>query len=222
MTDRKVFFLMMAALSLMWGYPASPAAQTTASEPAAAPIANAVPAAESPMDEVLEDEFTDDMFLNEEDMEPITIGLAFVEGTEENSELYGEVEFSEIEGGLSVFAELYNIPPGKHGFHIHENGSCEDKGEAAGGHYNPHGAQHGFLSKDGQDKAHAGDMGNIEIDANGEGFISLDLPGLSLKGEANNIIGKAVVIHEKEDDFGQPTGNAGARIGCGVIELIEY
>ncbi len=147
--------------------------------------------------------------------------LAIIEGTTENSELYGEVELTQTNEGVMVNAEVYNAPPGKHGFHVHENGSCEDKGNAAGGHFNPAGAQHGMITKDGEGKAHEGDMGNIDINAEGEGTLSLVIPGASLTEGKNNIVGKAIILHEKEDDFSQPTGNAGSRIGCGVIETIS-
>ena len=94
-------------------------------------------------------------------------------------------------------------------------------GKSAGGHYNPAKAPHGFLVQDGYDKAHAGDLGNIEIDKSGKGVLILDLPGLSIRGDLNNIVGRAVIVDEKEDDFSQPTGNSGARIGCGTINLYE-
>ena len=147
-------------------------------------------------------------------------GLAIVEGTSEDSELYGEIEFTETKDGLMVNAEVYNAPAGKHGIHIHENGSCEDKGNAAGGHFNPEGVQHGFLPKDGHQMAHLGDLGNIEINEEGEGSLSAVLPGVTLTEGKNSVSGKAVILHEKEDDFGQPTGNAGGRIGCGIIEVV--
>lgn len=146
--------------------------------------------------------------------------LAIIEGTKEDSEIYGEVEFIETKEGLMINAEVYNAPPGKHGIHVHENGSCEDGGNAAGGHFNPDGAQHGFLPKDGMKMAHAGDMGNIEINEDGEGSLSLVLPGVTLSAGKNSVVSKAVILHEKADDFGQPTGNAGGRIGCGLIELV--
>ena len=144
-----------------------------------------------------------------------------ITGTQSGSTIKGEVTLREVQGGVEVMAELSNIPnPGKHGFHVHENGSCEDLGKAAGGHFNPKGSPHGLLSKDGQGKAHCGDMGNIVIDEKGNGKFVEFLPGVSLTQGENNIVGKAIILHEKEDDFSQPTGNAGARIGCGIIELI--
>ena len=113
---------------------------------------------------------------------------------------------------------MANVPPGKHGFHVHENGSCAEMGKAAGGHFNPDHVQHGFLPKDGYMNAQAGDMGNIEVGTDGTGILKLFMPGLTLKDGKYAVTGKSVILHEKEDDFSQPVGNAGSRIGCGIIK----
>lgn len=146
-------------------------------------------------------------------------GVAEVKSTQEGPSVYGVVIFEEKEGGLQVVADISNAPPGKHGFHIHEKGSCEDQGNAAGGHFNPDGAPHGLVMKDGASMAHAGDLGNIEIDQDGTGMLDEFIPNLTLKEGKYAVGGLAVILHEKEDDFGQPTGNAGGRIGCGVIQV---
>ena len=135
--------------------------------------------------------------------------------------LSGEVTFEEVPEGLKINASFVELPSGKHGFHIHEKGDCGDNGNAAGGHFNPQGAPHGYLPTDGPTKAHAGDLGNIEADANGNAALEVVAPGLTLSEGPESIAGRAVVVHEKEDNFGQPTGNAGGRIGCGVIEVKE-
>lgn len=145
-------------------------------------------------------------------------GTADIKGTKEGSAVTGTAVLTETPEGLKVSLSLENVPPGKHGFHIHEKGACGDEGMAAGGHYNPEAAPHGFLPKDGFSHAHAGDFGNVEIASDGTGKMETVLPGLSLTGGKYDVMGKAVILHEKEDDFGQPTGNAGGRIGCGVIE----
>mgnify|MGYP000023502147 CR=1 FL=1 len=145
---------------------------------------------------------------------------ASIKGTQPDSQIDGVVDFVETGDGVQVVASVAYVPnPGKHGFHIHENGSCEDGGKAAGGHFNADGTKHGFLLADGHGKAHTGDMGNIKIDQNGNGTLVIFMPGLSLAKGHRNIAGKAVILHEGEDDFGQPTGNAGSRIGCGEIIL---
>ena len=138
--------------------------------------------------------------------------------TEEGSRLKGQVKFTQEKGGVVVLAEVWNAPPGKHGIHIHEKDSCADKGMAAGGHYNPSGNPHGFAPKDFPLHSHPGDMGNINVDVDGHGTLKLHMPELGLASSSRYDIRKhAVILHEKEDDFSQPTGNAGERIACGVI-----
>ncbi len=146
-------------------------------------------------------------------------GVANIKGTKDGSGLSGKAILTDTPEGLKISVSFENVPPGKHGFHIHENGACADEGKAAGGHYNPEGATHGLLLKDGFKHAHAGDFGNIEVLPKGTGNFETIAPGLTLTGGKYNIVGKSFILHEKEDDFGQPTGNAGGRIGCGVIEL---
>ena len=144
-------------------------------------------------------------------------GVANIKATKEGSNLSGKAVLTDTAEGLKISLSLENVPPGKHGFHIHENGACADEGKAAGGHFNPDHVSHGLLSKDGFSHAHAGDLGNVEVGADGRGKLATTLRGLSLSEGKYNVAGKAIILHEKEDDFGQPTGNAGGRIGCGVI-----
>lgn len=142
---------------------------------------------------------------------------AEIQATSPEQTISGTVIFTEVPTGLQVNANLSGAPAGAHGFHIHTEGSCDDEGKAAGGHYNPSGSDHGFLPNDGMGHAHAGDMGNIEVDADGNAMLHLELAGLTLNG-VNNIVGRAVIVHADPDDFGQPAGNAGGRIGCGVVQ----
>ena len=144
---------------------------------------------------------------------------ATIYSTADKTKQLGSVVFVQRDGKLNILAEVKGITPGKHGVHIHEKGSCEETGNAAGSHFNPHHTPHGFLPKDGEQAAHVGDMGNIEAGADGSGTLQIDLPEVYLEGEKNNVLGLTVILHEKEDDFGQPTGNAGGRIGCGIIEI---
>src|SRR5262249_17980613 len=91
-------------------------------------------------------------------------GVAELKGTAADSKISGKVKFYEVDGGLKVEAQVQGVTPaGKHGFHIHEFGKCSNDGKDAGGHYNPMSSPHGMLDHDGSDKAHAGDLGNIEI-----------------------------------------------------------
>lgn len=148
-------------------------------------------------------------------------GAAIIKGTNPDDKIYGNAILTEVDGGLSLQARFFNVPPGKHGFHIHENSSCADMGKAAGGHFNPDKVEHGLISKDGPMHAHGGDMGNVEIAENKKGMLQVFLPGLAIKdGTDHSVLGKTFILHEKEDDYSQPTGNAGGRIACGIIQEI--
>jgi Cu-Zn family superoxide dismutase len=128
----------------------------------------------------------------------------------------GSVHFTQVGDKVKVEATLTGLKPGPHGFHIHEKGDCSAKDFAsAGGHFNPTQVPHG-----GVDAAehHAGDMGNIVADKKGKATYTAELSNMQLGGEYS-IVGKAIVIHEKADDFKtQPSGDSGSRIACGVIE----
>ena len=150
---------------------------------------------------------------------------AQIQGTTQGSPINGTATFSAgstgKDAGLTVAVRVSNVAPGKHGLHIHQYGSCSDSGNGAGGHYNPGNVPHGFLPSDGFTKAHPGDLGNIEVGPDGSGSLSVVLPGVSLSGGQSAVAGRAIVLHEKPDDFGQPTGNAGSRIGCGTILIMK-
>lgn len=147
----------------------------------------------------------------------VPVVVSHLKPMQEGSSISGKVTFTEMGEGLKIDAEISGAPAGKHGFHIHENGDCSDAGNAAGGHFNPDSAPHGDLIKDGFAHAHAGDLGNIEIDTSGNGKLEKLIPGLTLKEGQYGVAGRSVILHEKEDNFGQPTGNAGGRIACGLI-----
>ena len=147
--------------------------------------------------------------------------VAEIQATTADSKIHGSVTFIEIGNDLQVVAEIEGAPPGLHCFHIHEFGAISNGGKDAGGHYNPIGTEHGLLSQDGKHHAHVGDLGNIEIDEEGKGTLERWVKGVSLSGGEFSVAGRAVIIHAKEDDFGQPTGNAGARIAGGTIILVK-
>ena len=145
--------------------------------------------------------------------------IAEMKGTAADSRLSGQMKFTEEKDGVVVRGELTKAPKGKHGIHIHQKGTCEDAGKAAGDHLNPSGNPHGFAPKDYPLRSHPGDMGNIEVDEDGNATFKVHMPELGLANKARyNIRHLAVVITEKEDDFSQPDGNGGKPIACGVIE----
>ena len=148
-------------------------------------------------------------------------GNAVIKATKPDSAVSGEATLTETPEGLQVSVQVRNVTPGTHGLHIHEHGDCADAGNAAGTHYNPDNAPHGFLPKDGFMNAHPGDLGNIEVGKDGKGRLELTLKNVRLQEGKYTVANRAIVLHEKTDDFGQPTGNAGGRIGCGVITLAK-
>jgi Cu-Zn family superoxide dismutase len=134
------------------------------------------------------------------------------------SQVTGIVTFTKVGDDVQVVADIQNLKPGRHGFHIHEKGDCSAPDAAsAGGHFNPTHQHHGGPNTA---ERHAGDLGNLEADASGKAH--LDWKGKVELSGANSIIGKSVVVHEKEDDLKtDPAGNSGARIACGVIEAAK-
>lgn len=137
-----------------------------------------------------------------------------------DSNLSGNVVFTEEDGEVSMTAIISGLAEGKHAIHIHENGDCSAAdGKSAGGHWNPTGAKHGkWGSNDGY---HKGDIGNFEVDANGNGTVNLTTDEWCIGcGDKNkDLLGKAVIVHDGVDDYtSQPSGAAGTRVGCGVIQ----
>ena len=157
---------------------------------------------------------------------PVTAAVAVISPTT-GSSVSGTIQFTAVDGGVKVVADVSGLPPGKHGFHIHEFGDISDTAKAmkTGGHYDPAGTKHHMLMTgdtiDGSMGHHAGDMGNLTADASGKAHLELTLTGVSLMSDTNPIVGRAVIIHDKPDDGGQPTGNAGGRIGQGVIGIAK-
>ncbi len=129
----------------------------------------------------------------------------------------GTVTFMSTDKGVKIIADLKGLEKGKHGFHIHEYGDCTlPDGTSAGGHFNPKGEKHGGSM---DMERHMGDMGNIEADKDGKAHLEYIDNTISLSGKYS-IIGHSIIIHKDEDDLKtQPTGNAGARVACGVIGI---
>jgi len=117
---------------------------------------------------------------------------------------------------VKVRVQVAGAPPGKIATHVHEKGDCSaPDASSAGGHFNPAGLPHALPPAA---ERHLGDLGNIDIGADGTGSTEIVVKGASLKeGDPSSFLGRAIIVHAKQDDGGQPVGNAGGRIGCGVI-----
>jgi superoxide dismutase, Cu-Zn family len=145
---------------------------------------------------------------------------AELSGTYADTTVNGSVKFDMAPGG-NVTMILDITIPAKAGrsvaIHIHEHGDCGDSAMLAHGHWNPTNKQHG---KWGSESFHAGDIGNIKLNAKGKGTLSLTSSLWMLGGKSvRNVLGKSIIVHGGIDDYTtQPTGNSGTRIGCGVIK----
>jgi len=151
-----------------------------------------------------------------EEVEP-SVAITILQPRSDSS-VSGTVTFTQIESGVALVAEIAGAAPGLHGIHLHEIGDCSAEDfTSTGGHFNPTGAPHGGPTDTAR---HAGDFGNIEVGADGNGYLALESDMLSLDDEENTVVGRAVILHEGEDDLvSQPTGAAGGRIACGVVML---
>lgn len=137
-----------------------------------------------------------------------------------DSDVHGVVRFFKTDEGVQVVAEVNELESNSsHGFHIHEFGDCTAlDGTSAGGHFNPENVPHAGPDSD---QRHVGDLGNITVDENGLAELDYVDPKLTFEGP-NSIIGRGVIVHAGEDDLeSQPTGDAGARLSCGVIGIAQ-
>ena len=132
-----------------------------------------------------------------------------------------------LNAGVSVKGNITGLSPGKHGFHIHEYGDIAESCKAAGGHFNPFNVSHGS-PQDPVGKRHVADLGNIIANEEGRAAIDIKDKLITLNG-IYSVIGRAFVVHALEDDLGRgsndeslKTGNAGPRVGCGVIGIIGF
>jgi len=157
-------------------------------------------------------------------------GAALAVGEKAHAELravdgreIGSVKMIETTAGVLLRIKLKGLTPGAHGFHVHENGKCEGDFKSAGAIYNPLGAKHGYLNDEGP---MVGDLPNLFVSASGDLEVEFLSPFVTLSREAEESIfdadGTAFVIFEKADDYvSDVEGNAGERIGCGVITPVK-
>ncbi len=125
----------------------------------------------------------------------------------------GTVTATDTPYGLLLTPDLNTLPPGIHGMHFHENPSCAQNGQAAGGHLDPQktGKHKGPYSKEG----HLGDLPALTVDADGNATLAVLAPRLSTK----DLTGHSLIIHAGDDNYSDtpPMGGGGARIACGVV-----
>lgn len=134
------------------------------------------------------------------------------------SAVRGTAKFTQTASGVAVVVEVSGLTPDQqHAIHVHEFGDCTAPDAAsAGSHYNPEGHPHALPAAA---TRHAGDLGNLQADASGNAKLEITVSNCTVAGAMNPILGRAVIVHAKPDDGGQPVGNAGGRIACGVIGI---
>ena len=124
--------------------------------------------------------------------------------------------------GVTMTLAVEGLTPGLHGIHMHEKGDCSAAdGTSAGPHRNPSKSAHG---DPGGEAHHAGDMGNLTAGTDGRATLTFTNTDWTLGAESSTtteVIGRAIIVHASPDDFSQPAGNAGARLGCGVVVVAE-
>ena len=135
-------------------------------------------------------------------------------------EQVGSATLTETPAGVLIDARLTRIAPGAHAFHVHEAGKCEGpEFKTAGEHFAPRGKAHGYHDPKGP---HAGDMPNQIAQADGTMTFQVVNAGISLARGTGSLFdadGSSLVVHEKPDDYkSQPSGEAGGRIACAVVE----
>jgi superoxide dismutase, Cu-Zn family len=150
----------------------------------------------------------------------VTRAIAVLSPTE-GSNVRGVVRFEQMPHGVRVTAEVTGLGPNEQrGFHVHQKGDCSaPDASSAGGHYSPEGHPHGLPATTGP--RHAGDMGNLQANAEGVARYEAVLSDATIAGMRAPLLGRGVIVHAQTDDGSQPTGNAGARAACGVIGITE-
>lgn len=135
------------------------------------------------------------------------------------SDVAGNVEFLSQDDQVRMTVFITGLTAGQHAIHVHENGSCAGPdASGAGGHFSPDNDPHGAIT-DPEDERHAGDLGNFVADESGSATFEKFDDVITLTGP-DAIVGKAIVVHRGSDDFTtQPSGDAGERVACGVIQI---
>ncbi|MGL4610842.1 MAG: superoxide dismutase family protein [Trueperaceae bacterium] len=165
------------------------------------------------------------------------LGIGFVQGqtatatvtNAEGTEL-GVVTFMDTPTGLEVAVTLTDLPPGKHGFHVHSEGSCDTSRDgagmavmhgAAGGHFDPYETGNHAGPDVDSHTGHAGDLQNLEVADDGTAIAILSTPKMTVAEGDTSLVGRTIMVHANEDNYSNEpkNGGSGDRIACGVINL---
>lgn len=138
--------------------------------------------------------------------------------------IQGTVKFKEDLSSDCTFIDvsLEGVPPGDHGFHVHEYGDLTNGCMSSGEHFNPTNVKHGDVNN-----GHVGDLGNLTADSQGIVRTKIRSKYLKLRGK-HSVIGRTIVLHADKDDLGMTThelsdttGNSGSRIACSIIGIAK-
>ena len=158
---------------------------------------------------------------------PPTVGLTAEAALQSpDGDSMGTVTFRQAASGVLVMADVKGLAPGGHAFIIHEVGACAPDFDAAGDHFNPTDAEHGFIHAAWQrgesDEGHGGDLPNIYAASDGSARADFFTVGITLDVDLRHSVfdtdGSAIIVHEKPDSYGEHETDTGERIACGVIE----
>jgi Cu-Zn family superoxide dismutase len=144
--------------------------------------------------------------------------IAHAELSDASGQPVGSATLTQTPHGVLISAQLHDLPPGEHAFHVHAVGKCEPPFTSAGPHFNPTDRQHGIENPAGM---HGGDMPNLTVPASGTIQFQVLNQLVSISEGGNRLLdddGASLMVHASADDYvSDPAGNAGARIACGVI-----
>ena len=141
-----------------------------------------------------------------------------------SGDVMGTVAFRQAATGVLVMADVKGLTPGGHAFIIHEVGACTPDFDAAGDHFNPEDAEHGFIHpawKRDDSGVHGGDLPNIYAASDGSARADFFAVGITLSAGPRHSVfdadGSAIIVHERPDAYGEEESDTGNRVACGVI-----
>ncbi len=145
----------------------------------------------------------------------VTVPIHFLTG-EHAGKPAGSISIQETRYGLLFTPNLKGLKPGLHGFHIHQNPTCDLKGMAAGGHFDPKKTNKHLGPYN--DQGHLGDLPVLYVDAKGMANIPVLAPKLK---KIKMIMGHSIMVHEGGDNYSdspEKLGGGGHRVECGIIQ----